>query len=257
MPPPKSAIAGCCAEARTSGARVAAEWAAPQFASATRSGSHRRVRQCAAAKRQAVRPQRRRNNGRPGCGSQALSSEAPVTCSQIAFAFGLANGDRSTSSPRAGSSRRGASRRWRRGHGSDTVVVGISDDFSQLLQRPVRARVGGDVQVRETTRAVLDDDEHVQHPERGGDRNEEVAGKDAGAWFFRNVDQRWSPRGRPGGRFGMYLRTVLGEIRMPNLSSSRWRSAPRPTDGSLRHPADQRAQFLGNRRSAASRLHSP
>ena len=54
------------------------------------------------------------------------------------------------------------------------VVVGVSDDLSQLLQRPVRTWMCGDVQVCETTRAVLDDDEHVQHPERSRDRNEEV-----------------------------------------------------------------------------------
>ena len=40
------------------------------------------------------------------------------------------------------------------------------------------------------------------------------------AWFFRKVDQRWSPRGRPGGRFGMYLPTVRGETRIPILTNS-------------------------------------
>jgi len=42
----------------------------------------------------------------------------------------------------------------------------------------------------------------------------------AAAWFFKKVDQRWSPRGCPRGRFGMYLRTVRGETRIPSLSSS-------------------------------------
>jgi len=58
------------------------------------------------------------------------------------------------------------------------VVIGVSDDLSQLLQRPLRTRMCGDVQVCETTRAVLDDDEQLQHTERGGDRNEEVACED-------------------------------------------------------------------------------
>ena len=38
------------------------------------------------------------------------------------------------------------------------VVVGISDDLSQLLQRPARTRVRGHVHVRESACAVLDDD---------------------------------------------------------------------------------------------------
>jgi hypothetical protein len=58
------------------------------------------------------------------------------------------------------------------------LVVGISDDLSQLLQRPARARVCGDVHVRQTACAVLDDDEHVQHPKRRRDGDEEVAGED-------------------------------------------------------------------------------
>ena len=78
------------------------------------------------------------------------------------------------------------------------------------------------------------------------------------AWFFRKVDQRWSPRGWPGARFGMYLRTVRGETRIPSLSSSSLAIALfTPQLVLVRHPADQRAQFLRNRRSAASRLHTP
>ena len=46
------------------------------------------------------------------------------------------------------------------------VAFGISDYLSQLVQRPARARVRGDVHVRQAARTVLDDDEHVQHPKR-------------------------------------------------------------------------------------------
>jgi hypothetical protein len=44
--------------------------------------------------------------------------------------------------------------------------------------------------VRQTARAVLDDDEHVQHPKRRRDRNEEVTGEDRLCMFFKNLDQR-------------------------------------------------------------------
>lgn len=39
----------------------------------------------------------------------------------------------------------------------------------------MRTRVRGYVHVRQTARAVLNDNEHVQHPERGSDGNEEIA----------------------------------------------------------------------------------
>jgi hypothetical protein len=44
------------------------------------------------------------------------------------------------------------------------VSIGVCDQLSKLLQRPGCTRVGGHVHVRQTARAVLDDDEHVQHP---------------------------------------------------------------------------------------------
>ena len=51
----------------------------------------------------------------------------------------------------------------------------VPDDRTQLLQRPVRARVRCHIDVGQSTRAVLDDNKHVQHPERRGDSHEEVA----------------------------------------------------------------------------------
>ena len=51
----------------------------------------------------------------------------------------------------------------------------LPDDRPQLLQRPVCARVCGHVHVSQTARTVLDDNKHVQHPERCSDRHEEVA----------------------------------------------------------------------------------
>ena len=75
-----------------------------------------------------------------------------------------------------------------------------SNDQPQLLQRPVGARVGGHVHVRQTARAVLDDNKHVQQAKRCRYSYEEVARENRLAWFFRNVDQRGSPCGCPGGR---------------------------------------------------------
>ena len=77
------------------------------------------------------------------------------------------------------------------------------------------------------------------------------------AWFLRNVDQRRSPRHRPGGRFGKYLRTVRGEIRIPSLSSSSLAIRFAPQHVLPGYPADQLAQFYRDRWSIGPRLHSP
>src|ERR1017187_4275709 len=50
----------------------------------------------------------------------------------------------------------------------------LTDDCPQLLQRPVRARVRRHVYMRQSACPVLDDNKHVQHPERRSDRDEEV-----------------------------------------------------------------------------------
>ena len=54
----------------------------------------------------------------------------------------------------------------------------LPDDRSQLLQRLIRARVRCHTDVGQPTRAVLDDNKHVQHPKRRSDHHEEVAGED-------------------------------------------------------------------------------
>ena len=64
------------------------------------------------------------------------------------------------------------------------MAFAISDDLSQLLQRPV----GGGFVVTLTCasrRVRADDDEHVQHPKRRGDSHEEVAGKDRRRMIFQ------------------------------------------------------------------------
>ena len=58
------------------------------------------------------------------------------------------------------------------------MTVTVSDHLSQLLQRPVRARVRCHVYMRQSAGSVLDDNKHVQHPERRSDRDERVTGKD-------------------------------------------------------------------------------
>jgi hypothetical protein len=58
------------------------------------------------------------------------------------------------------------------------VRTGVCDHFSKLLQRPGRTRVCGDVHVRQSACAVVDDDKYVQRPKRRRDGDEEVAGED-------------------------------------------------------------------------------
>jgi hypothetical protein len=41
------------------------------------------------------------------------------------------------------------------------VILSARDHLAELLQRPGRTRVCGNVHVRQAARAVLDDDEHV------------------------------------------------------------------------------------------------
>jgi hypothetical protein len=57
------------------------------------------------------------------------------------------------------------------------VIVSVPDHCSELLQRPGRTRMCRHVHVRQAARAVLDDDKHLQQPERCGDGYEEVARK--------------------------------------------------------------------------------
>jgi hypothetical protein len=58
------------------------------------------------------------------------------------------------------------------------VIVCVANHLSELLKRPVRARMCGHVHVCQAACAMLDDDEHVQHAQRDRDRNEEVARED-------------------------------------------------------------------------------
>ncbi|HUL63979.1 MAG TPA: hypothetical protein VLW55_05135 [Burkholderiaceae bacterium] len=57
------------------------------------------------------------------------------------------------------------------------MIAALAEHLPRLLQRPSRARVRGHVQVRQAARALLDDDEYVEHAERGHDSHEEVAGE--------------------------------------------------------------------------------
>ena len=70
------------------------------------------------------------------------------------------------------------------------VVIGVRDHFSDLLQRPGRARMRGDVHVHQSAAAVLDDDEYVEQPNVAVTATKKSQARIAFAWFFRNVDQR-------------------------------------------------------------------
>src|ERR1039457_3829968 len=53
----------------------------------------------------------------------------------------------------------------------------LPDDRAQLLQRPLLARVRCHIDVSQSTRAMLDDNKHIQHPKRRSNRNEELTGE--------------------------------------------------------------------------------
>ena len=49
-----------------------------------------------------------------------------------------------------------------------------TDNFSPLLQGPVRARVGRNIDAHQSPATMLDDHKHVEHSESRGDSNEEI-----------------------------------------------------------------------------------
>jgi hypothetical protein len=61
------------------------------------------------------------------------------------------------------------------------VLVSLpeADRFAQLLQGPTGGRMCGDVAMNQTTTAVLDDNEYVEQPKRGGHDDQEITGDDS------------------------------------------------------------------------------
>ena len=78
-----------------------------------------------------------------------------MTRSQIEFAFGLASGDRNTCIPKAPTNHQDAWRRLVSVMEKLLMRAFLSDDRSQLLQRPIRARIRCHVDVCQPTRHVL------------------------------------------------------------------------------------------------------
>ena len=52
------------------------------------------------------------------------------------------------------------------------------DTFPKLLQRPCSGRLKGRIEMQNPAAADFHDDEHIDKPERCGDRDEEVTGDD-------------------------------------------------------------------------------
>lgn len=100
--------------------------------------------------------------------------------------------------------------------------------LAQLLQRPSRTWMGGDVAMDQTAAAMLDHYEHIQQAKRRGDGDEEITRMIPWACRRKKVDQRKSPLGRPRGRRGRYFRTVRADIRIPSFrrNSLAMRSSP-------------------------------
>jgi hypothetical protein len=59
----------------------------------------------------------------------------------------------------------------------ESISMGDACHFAQVLQRPRRSGVGGDVAVDQVTSPVLDHDEDVEHVKARRDGEAEVAGE--------------------------------------------------------------------------------
>src|ERR1039457_1920503 len=103
------------------------------------------------------------------------------------------------------------------------VIVSVPNHLSELLQRPGRTRVRRHVHARQTARAMLDDDKHVQHPKTRRNRNEEVACEDAPCMTLQERRPAQLTARSPGSS----LRQVLahGSWRDPDRKSTRLNSS--------------------------------
>ena len=127
---------------------------------------------------------------------QAPRRMVPITRSQMAFAFGLAWAI-AARKPRLQWNCPGASRRCVTVVDHVVVILGITDNLAQLLQCPGSTGVG------RTFRCARRREPCSITTNTYSKRNVAVTvmkkshARMAFAWFFRKVDQRWSPRGWP------------------------------------------------------------
>ena len=101
------------------------------------------------------------------------------------------------------------------------TVVGVkSERLAQLLARPGRCRVRRHIAVNQpSSTALLDHHLYVQERKVLVTLTKKSC-HDRLRMVLQNVDQRWSPRGRPIGAFGRYFRTVRGETCSPSFTHS-------------------------------------
>lgn len=81
----------------------------------------------------------------------------------------------------------------------------IPERVAQLLARPARTRVCGDIAVNQSPRLLLDDYEYVQQPKRTRHGNEEVAGHDR----LRMVSEECRPALVASGTAGRGCREIF------------------------------------------------
>lgn len=114
----------------------------------------------------------------------------------------------------------------------DDLSFPVAVRLPQLLQRPSRTRMRGDIEMNKAAAVVLDYYEYIQEAKPRGDGNEEVTGYESPRMQARRkVDQRRSPLGRPRGRHGRYFLTVRGETRIPSFRSSSLAMRSSPHNG--------------------------
>src|SRR5262245_52848207 len=102
-------------------------------------------------------------------------------------------------------------------------------DHAELLRRPVRRRMLGDVPVQNSPRSDLHDHEHVEKLEASRHGHKEVAGEHGACMISRERAPRLGTRAILRSGTGAHIRrTVRGETRIPSFtkSSEAIRSSP-------------------------------
>ena len=115
-----------------------------------------------------------------------------------------------------------------------SVAMVHGDRLTELLQRPGGRGMCRHIDVEDATGGVFHEHKDVKKPKgrrdhakiTGDDRLGMVAPKGLPAWAAVRFPRLWSRR------FGMYLRTVLGDTLQTQLEQELIRNAPSPTMGS-------------------------
>ena len=76
-----------------------------------------------------------------------------------------------------------------------SMGVVTRDSLTELLLGPLGCRVSGCVAMQDLPRSLSQHHENMEDPKHNCCGDEEITGRTAPAWFFKNVPHRWSPGG--------------------------------------------------------------